>query len=104
MRGAGGRVAAHQIALAEIDSAGDGANQLMELVGRVEASEETSEERERQHLQRMEERERQHLQRIEEREQQREAEAEAHEERVRQAWAQYSPYGRQPPPQFRPPY
>ena len=40
----------------------------------------------------------------EEREQQREAEAEAHEERVRQAWAQYSPYGRHPPPQFRPPY
>ncbi len=40
----------------------------------------------------------------EEREQQREAEAEAHEERVRQAWAQYSPYGTQPPPQFRPPY
>ena len=41
-----------------------------ELVGRVEASEKTMEERERQHLQRIEERERQMLKRIEERERQ----------------------------------
>ena len=45
-------------------------SKYQELVGRVEASEKTMEERERQHLQRIEERERQMLHTIEERERQ----------------------------------